>query len=373
MKDIDAKQLLIKYQQGTCTENELALLESWYLQYKEEKTDLGAEMLEEARQKVWASLPVHQIKKSVSLWPVMSAVASIVILITVGLFFFRNEQEQLPVRRTHQVVKIVPGGNKAVLTLADGTKISLNDAANGQLANQSGIVVTKAKDGQLIYTVNKAAGAEKQLIGYNTISTPRGGFYQINLPDGTKVWMNAASSLKYPTAFTGGERKVELTGEGYFEVAHQAEMPFRVATGSQVVEVLGTHFNINAYDDENDTRTTLVEGKVRLSDGAAYTLLNPGEQGIAYKGRLRKTEVNTDDIIAWKENKFVFNNEKLGSIMRQIARWYDVEVVCPPELEDMEFSGTMPRHRSIKQALKIMDLTESVHFKFEGRRITVMP
>lgn len=375
MKNIDAKELLIKYQEGICTEEELALLESWYLEYKTEgNSDLSPEMVDEARATVWAALPLHHSRKSVQLWQVLSAAASVILLVTAGLFFFQNAQHKTPQPKSHQVVKIVPGGNKAVLTLADGTQISLTDASNGQLASQAGMLITKTKDGQLIYTVAESApGSEKQALTYNTISTPRGGFYQVNLPDGTRVWLNAASSLRYPTAFTAQERKVELTGEGYFEVAHNAAMPFKVVSGNQVVEVLGTHFNINAYSDEKDIRSTLLEGKVKVITAAGSTTLKPNEQSINDQDRLRKEEVETEDVVAWRDNMFAFNNESLGSIMRKISRWYDVEVVCPPELEDMKFNGTMSRQRSIKQVLKIMDLTESVHFKFEGRRITVMP
>lgn len=373
MKNINAKELLIKYQQGSCTAEELALLETWYLEYRDEKElNLTTADIENAKANVWASLPLHQTNSTRKLWPLVSAAASVIIVIAVGLLFFRPQQTPPP-KGMQKVVRIVPGGNKALLTLADGTKISLTDAANGQLANQAGLLITKAKDGQLVYTVSEKYSSEKQEVAYNTISTPRGGFYQVNLPDGTKVWLNAASSLKYPTIFTGSERKVELTGEGYFEVAHNASRPFRVASASQVIEVLGTHFNISAYEDDVDIRTTLLSGSVRVNEQSAYTLLRPGEQGINYQRRLSKVEVNTDNVIAWKSNNFTFDHENLGSILRKISRWYDVDVVCPPEMEDMKFDGTISRQRSIKSVLRIMELTETVHFKFEGRRITVMP
>lgn len=376
MKNIDARQLLLKYQKGICTEEELALLETWYLEYRDDKEiELTMADLDSARSSVWASLPLHEVKKAIPLWPVLGAVASVVILITAAVLFFQQEQPRALVEKKHQIVRIIPGGNKAVLTLADGSEISLTDAKDGQLASQSGITITKTKDGQLIYNIDKtnASNASTESIGFNTISTPRGGYYQVNLPDGTKVWLNAASSLRYPTSFAGAERKVELEGEGYFEVAHHVDMPFRVVSRGQVVEVLGTHFNINAYSDEADIRTTLLEGSVKVNTEVAATLLKPGEQSINYQARLRKEEVITEDIVAWKNNEFVFNNEKLGGIMRKISRWYDVDVVCPPELEDMKFNGVLPRQRSIKGVLKIMESTESVHFKFEGRRITVMP
>ncbi|SHF67436.1 FecR family protein [Pedobacter caeni] len=374
MQNKEAKELLSKYRQRNCTEEELAQLESWYLDYQDEASDLGPEELLEARAKVWAKLPVHQNRPQVvRLWPRIAAVASIVLCLAIGWWFFNNKSVVNPASGKGEVAKILPGGNKAMLTLADGSEISLNDVANGTLASQPGMTITKNKDGQLEYHIAPGAGSGKE--SFNTISTPAGGQYQVILPDGTRVWLNAGSSLKYPTTFAGQERKVSLEGEGYFEVAHDQNKPFKVESNDQTVEVLGTHFNISAYDDDKEVKTTLLKGKVRVKTEktGSSEILKPGEQAVLVNHSLKVAEVMTEDVVAWKNNSFVFNNEKLGSIMRKIARWYDVEVICPPDLAEMVFAGSGSRNRSIQQTLRIMELTESVHFKIEGRRITVMP
>lgn len=375
MKNKDAAQLLLKYRQGNCTEAEIAMLESWYLNYTDAPlTELTPDALDTARNKVWASLPVHHQKKTARLWPMMAAAASVIIIMAAGFLFFQNNKKAEVVKKPTDLAEILPGGNKAMLTLADGSKISLTDVKEGSLASQSGVTITKTKDGQLVYHVNNSNSEGDKPAGYNIFSTPRGGKYEVNLPDGTKIILNAESSLRYPAKFTGSERRVELKGEAYFEVAHDRNRPFRVVSDHQTIEVLGTHFNVNAYDDEENIKTTLLEGKVKVSvDEGSSVIIKPGEQAVAGKNKIKIDEVNTDDIVAWTTNTFVFSNENLGSIMRKISRWYDVEVVCPPELAKMEFSGTISRQRNIKDVLKIMDLTETVHFKFEGRRITVMP
>lgn len=372
MKNKEAKQLLSKYKAGTCTEEEITLLESWYLDYKDQAVDFNLDELAEARKKVWADLPVHQgVGRSVKLWPRITAAASIIICMGIGLLYY-NKQAKLSADHP-ALAAIVPGGNKAILTLADGSKIDLNDVSKGTLARQSGITVTKTADGQLVYTVTDAGGDGKT--EYHTIETPRGGQYQVSLPDGTKVWLNAASSIKYPTSFTTNERKVTVSGEAYFEVTPNKASPFKVVSNDQTITVLGTHFNVSAYKDDGRIVTTLLQGRVsvQLNEMDVHAELHPGEQSILENRRFNVGKVDNDDAIAWKNNAFVFDNEALGSILRKISRWYDVEVVCPPEMEKMEFTGTVSRSKNIEQALRIMELTGMVHFKVEGRRITVMP
>lgn len=380
MRQLQAKELLNKYKNGNCTEEEIALLESWYLETK----DLGAGLTEteitETKNKVWAMLPVHEMyrRKSIKLWKNIAAAASIVIAVSAGMFFYYQNMDAAKKGEMDNAAKIVPGGNKAILTLADGSKISLTDAVNGNLASQSGVVISKTKDGQLIYRVIPSAVSpdadDQNMIEYNIISTPRGGQYRVILPDGTAIVLNSASSLKYPATFSGAERRVELMGEGYFEVAHDPSKPFKVVSNHQVVEVLGTHFNINAYLDEADIKTTLLEGRVSVNLGNAenHVVLKPGEQASVTRSSIAVTRVSTDDIIAWTNNIFIFDNEELGSIMRKISRWYDVDIICPDHIAKMKFAGSISRNKNIDQVLKIMDLTGAVHFKFEGRRITVM-
>jgi transmembrane sensor len=275
---------------------------------------------------------------------------------------------------------VEPGDNEALLTLADGTKISLSAAATGAVAKQAGIEIVKTKDGQLIYNLNKTSGTtdESGANEYNIISTPKGGQHQINLQDGTRIWLNAASSLKFLPDFADlKERRVELIGEAYFEVSKDKKRPFRVVTlqngTTQIVEVLGTHFNINNYEDENSTKTTLVEGSVRiLTDANQPKVLKPGQQSILKNNAIVIETVDTEDAIAWKNGNFIFNDENLESIMRKISRWYDVEVYYQDKLPQASFLGTFSRSKNLSTLLKSLESAGKVHFKIEGRRITVM-
>lgn len=382
MQNKEAKELLSKYSNGDCNDAEITLLESWYLDYKEDEApaELSIEEVMQAKAEVWARLPIHAKEKPIwRLWRPVAIAASVLLCVTAGILIFKSGQNLVRKANQNETAQIVPGGNNAVLTLADGSKIFLNNAANGKLASQSGIVITKTKDGQLVYSITEtsgAAGSKSSTTALNTISTPRGGQYQVNLPDGTRVWLNAASSLTYPAAFTAKERKVELNGEAYFEVSHDKNKPFKVTSSRQVVEVLGTNFNMSAYASDEQEKTTLLVGKVRvkMQQGDGEAVLRPGEQAVLENNQSFKVfAVNTEDAVAWKNNAFVFNNEELGSILKKIARWYDVEVICPPEMEHMIFSGSVSRDKSITQALRIMELTQTVHFKIDGRRITVMP
>ena len=238
---------------------------------------------------------------------------------------------------------IAPGGNKAVLTTADGSTISLTDAANGFLRNESGTAITKTSKGELTYTNgNPVVGSSTS---FNTLSTPRGGQYKVVLPDGSKVWLNAASSLKYPTAFTRPDRTVELTGEAFFEVTKNTALPFKVKLpDASVVEVLGTSFNVMTYGDEINQQTTLIEGAVKLSSNNSEIIIKPGEQALVDKeGNLSiNRSVNTGEITAWKEGNFDFRNVSIEAIMRQVQRWYDVEVVYQAKINH-EFTADVSR------------------------------
>ncbi|MBC8985160.1 FecR family protein [Pedobacter sp. N36a] len=266
---------------------------------------------------------------------------------------------------------ILPGRNKAVLTLSDGSKISLDDMANGEIAKESGVKITKTADGRILYSVREGLSHVKP--AFNTISTPNGGQYQIALPDGTMVWLNAASSLKYPSSFTGKDRFVTLTGEAYFEVAKDKKKPFRVKTLQQEVEVLGTHFNINAYGDEEVVKTTLIEGSVKVklpSDKSA--VLKPGEQSSVLND-IKINQVDANSAIDWKQGLFWFNDESIYSIMRQFSRWYNIEVEYRGNVSNIRFGGQVSRMKNLSQVLRIMELTKSIQFKVEGNKIIVMP
>lgn len=269
-------------------------------------------------------------------------------------------------------VVLRPGRNQAVLTLADGRTVLLDQAHLGVLAQQGGSQVQKTADGQLIYAAGTLAASQPLL--YNTVATPRGGQYQLTLPDGSQVWLNAASSLRFPVALTGAERRVELTGEAYFEVAKDARHPFKVAARGTEVTVLGTHFDVQAYDDEPALAATLLEGAVRLNLGAQQALLRPGQQARPRPdGTIQVREVDVQHAVAWKNGYFVFNDEPIEAIMRQVARWYDVDVRCPSTLTNKDFNGKISRYKDAADVLRVLELTGAVHFTTQGRRITVQP
>lgn len=273
---------------------------------------------------------------------------------------------------------ITPGGNKAILKLSDGREIVLDSVANGALAQQGNSQVTKTKSGELVYLSAEAsakAGVVSQS-NWNTLATPRGGQYQLVLADGSKVWLNASSSLRYPTAFTGKERRVELTGEGYFEVARNASMPFHVQVNNMDVEVLGTHFNINSYSDEPAIRTTLLEGSVKVMNrqsaiGNNSVVLTPGKQAaLNADSRLTIADADVEQVMAWKNGLFQFKAAGIETVLRQAARWYDVEFVYKGNIPE-RFSGQISRSANAEQLLKILELTGKVKFEIDGKTITV--
>ncbi|QEC79690.1 FecR family protein [Mucilaginibacter ginsenosidivorax] len=315
-------------------------------------------------------------------WFVAASITLFLVASSLLVFYLKSGTSGLLTKNKPQSATgntIAPGGNKALLTLANGSKIILDDAATGELAKQSGVKVTKAANGQLVYTVenaspNSAASAE---VAFNTIETPKGGQYQVDLPDGSKVWLNAGSSLRYPTNFNGDVRSVQLAGEAYFEVAKNAKKPFRVVSNSQVVEVLGTHFNISSYIDDTSVKTTLLEGSVKVlsTKSNQSKLLKPGEQSnINYLSNSFNIQtVNTEEVIAWKNGYFLFVDEDLKSIMSKFARWYNVDVEYAGNVDNLRFGGMVSRSRDLAQALKIIEQTGNVKTKIEGRRVIIMP
>ncbi|WP_412466262.1 FecR family protein [Pedobacter sp. KLB.chiD] len=268
---------------------------------------------------------------------------------------------------------IAPGKNKAVLTLSDGRKISLSDAMKGDVAKEAGFSITKTDDGQLVYHIAESENVNDDRL--NTISTPNGGEWQIKLPDGSTVWLNAASSIQYALNIgTAKQRVVKVDGEAYFEVAKDPVHPFIVETDKQVVEVLGTHFNINSYKDEKVTRTTLLEGSVRVShkNNNESEVLKPGEQSLVTNSGIDVKEVDVDEAIAWKKGYFMFNNEKQESILRKVARWYNVEIeYADPEVKDVMYYGTVSRFEKISKVLRKFEQTGQVRFDIKDNKVIV--
>ncbi|HVU95470.1 MAG TPA: FecR domain-containing protein [Puia sp.] len=306
--------------------------------------------------------------------------ASVLLLIAAGAYWALNRTPAAAPAVTAQqtpAADVAPGGNRATLTLADGRKINLDSSVNGLLASQGNTRVTKLSDGQLAY--NKTSEEKPQSPAFNVLSTPRAGQFSLALPDGSRVWLNNASSLRYPVAFTGATREVELSGEAYFEVAKDANHPFFVHTtggpaGPATIEVLGTSFNIMAYNDESAERATLIDGSIRYIHGHNSALLKPEEQSVLdATGNLKTlSNVNVAEITAWKNGYFHFDHASLETTMRQIARWYDISVEYKGAIPPQQFVGKIQRNMPLSSLLK--GLTgEHIHFTVEGRTVLVQP
>ncbi|WP_017257164.1 FecR family protein [Pedobacter arcticus] len=381
MKKPNAENLLNKYRLGTINDSERAILESWYNTYAvgQRDADLSAKEIEEDILKLSERIPFADSKiKRISnngLTFKLLAAAAVLIIISIGTFFYIQQ----PSEKTNTIAKvdqsITPAQNKAVLTLANNEKIVLDDSSIGEIANQTGISVSKTSDGKLKYKVLEHANQTKA-VQYNTISTPRGAEYQVELSDGSLVWLNASSSIKFPTHFEGDTRTVNITGEVYFEVAKNKEMPFQVNTANQLVEVLGTHFNIDAHHT-NYIKTTLLEGSIKVSSGNKQnaTILSPGQQSICDNtgAAIQILKVDPEKAVAWKNGYFLFADEDLSDIMEEISRWYDVDVTyLRRKKTNQKFSGTISRSKSLSQVLKVLEVSGNVNFKLDERRIIVM-
>lgn len=390
-KKYDIKELAEKWAKGTISAEERAYFENWYASFNDTEVKLGnrryaspEELHSALLAKVNAGIKEegHSRTKAFRFPYGIKAAAAVAILFAFGAgtyLFLRKEQTG------EQVVSqdVPPGGNKAILTLGDGRKIALDDATDGMLAEEAGIRITKTADGQLVYSFSAAspgaAPAAAHAVVYNRVEIPRGGQYLVKLPDGSKVWLNAASSLRYPVRFKGGERVVELRGEGYFEVARNEAMPFRVKAVNQEVRVLGTHFNINAYEDESVVKTTLLTGSVKViipSSGARKTgqetYLKPGQQSVLRGNSLQVKQIDPAEAVAWKNGLFIFNNEPLESIMRKISRWYDVEIVYQDkQAGNVVFWGSISRFGNVSEVLAMLEETGSVRFRVENETIQV--
>lgn len=387
MNELQAKELLRRYRDGICTDVERHIVESWidaeladgtWNATAEEKKQFALSLKDRIDQE---RLLDNEVCPKVAkvylfrpLWSRIAAVAIVLIAFGIGLSYYWSFSTNRQLQDNTVTAEILPAGDKATLTLADGRQISLEEAANGQLADQSGIQISKTSNGELVYAV-KEVEALSEIATYNTISTPKGGKYQILLPDGTKVWLNAASSLRFPVHFTDNERTVELRGEGFFEVAKDKNRSFVVRSAGQQVMVLGTQFNVNAYPEENITRTTLLEGVVSVYTDASKNkvVLKPGEQAASNGQGIRVSKVDTYQVMGWKNGDFVFNGEDVHEVMHQLARWYDIDVAYEGNVSDIGFVSTISRSKNLSEVITILQKTEGINFRIEGRRVVVMP
>lgn len=366
------KELIRRYRDNKATEEELAVFFHLLNEGKLEN-DL-AEVMDESFEEEKSALIVPMYKRT---W-FMAAAACIILLAGIGSYFlFFNNEPQHPIAATDQPKDVnPPRSSKAMITLVDGKKVYLDSVVSGELALQSNVKLIKQANGEISYQTT--SGEKINELQYNTLSNPRGSkAVSVSLNDGTKVWLNSESSLKYPIAFVGNQRKVEITGEAYFEVAKDATKPFKVDIGGRgEVEVLGTHFNINSYSDEASINTTLLEGSVKVTALIAHNsqLIKPGEQAqLSQSGEISvDKKIDVEQIMAWKNGKFDFGEAMdVRSVMRQISRWYDVDVEYEGEIRGT-IGGSTSRNLNASQVLKSLEETGTVKFRIEGKKVIVM-
>ncbi|MBO9675308.1 MAG: FecR domain-containing protein [Sphingobacteriaceae bacterium] len=386
------RKLYVKYLQGNSSAEELAELMRHFEKYGE-KSPLMAlienELLQEAPNTedseevkeglsknyavLQARLTTKDAKKTLPLWWISAAACLLIAIGAVWVAYFSSGEniKELSTAKKYYTHDLPAASNKAILTLENGKEISLNDSSEGVLAQNNGISIQKNKDGQVTFVL-KGTDTNNERTKYNVISTPKGGKYDIVLSDGTKVYLNASSSLKFPNSFKGNERTVILTGEAFFEVSKNKKMPFIVNASSMKIKVLGTHFNVMAYEDEKNIQTTLVEGAVELKGGKGKAVLKPGEQG-SFSNQDNRIDVAPVDVsiaTAWKDGYFVFDNSNLQEVMRQLARWYDLKIVYDGHLPESEFNGRIKRSSSLKKVLRVLE-SNNVNFSLNGNTLTI--
>ncbi|TWF42905.1 FecR family protein [Chitinophaga polysaccharea] len=387
----NARELFIRFLNNKCTEEEIAQLMDAFASGEDAATfnDILYRQLEAGSDDQDYTVEIqevyHYIERRIGqevklgqprlLWIQLAIAASVVFLIGIGCWLFFNRKSSNPIAAAKSISTkdFEPGSAKAILTLANGDVVGLDSAGIGALAKQGPASISKPDSGQLVYSAN---GTPAKIL-YNTITVPRGGHYEVTLSDGTKVWLNAASSIHFPTAFAGSQRVVEITGEAYLEVAKQTSMPFTVKSGVTEIKVLGTHFNINSYPEEGDAKVTLLEGKVVVSihQGHDSRLLNPGQQARinpAGNNISVLADVDTESEIAWKSNLFYFKNADIKAIMRELGRWYNIEVSYEGVIPERAFSGKISRNTNISNVLKILEQSK-IHFRVTPQGIVVTP
>lgn len=364
-----ARDLLRKHREGTLTDEERVILESWYLRRARSKGLEGDEI--GVHLDKLPELPLRQTRRFP--WKRISLVAGVLIILGAGLLYFTAP---VPVTEPPPLVNdALPGDNRARLILASGKGILLDEASSGKLAQEGNTSIVKTGEGELVYNTGLQPAENPALSYYNTIETPKAGQYHVRLSDGTGVWLNAASSIRFPAEFGPYERVVEVVGEVYFEVAKATtgprESPFKVVSGNQEVEVLGTRFNINSYSDEGMIRTTLLEGSIQVRTPKKEIVLRPGQQSRVSVGQtLKVSRVNTGQVMAWKEGYFSFDGVGLKELMRQLSRWYDMEVIYEGNTADYEFVGQISRNTRLSGVLRILE-AGGVRFRVEGKKIIV--
>lgn len=374
MNEEEIKELLQRYREGRCTEQEKESVELWFDITSEQsewswenpaqKENIKTNILKGMRE------IIEQPKQEeFRMWPYISVAASVLILLFSGWYFYSSNQKYPAQQPFHQIA-VAPGSKQAMLTLSDGSSVLVNDAANGVLASDGSSRVLKNGDGALEY---QSENNQVKPAGRNTLAVPRGGTFQITMSDGTKAWINSATTITYPAGNADSERLVELSGEAYFEVAKDKKRPFRVISNGTEILVTGTHFNVSAYEDDQHVTTTLAEGSVIVSNQGHQRALIPGQQSVSsVSGDITSGKVDVESALAWKEGYFVFEDQDLKSVMKMVSRWYDVEIAYQGVIPDNKFGGTFSKSKGLDGLLNYLQQLSNIQFKQQGKKITIM-
>lgn len=378
MKKTEVLILLEKYRLGIIGKDELDRLESWYIHWKPEDLEISTQELESIKETVWGNIHKDSVRTNgtkVKLWSAIIAAAVILIIaIPVSYLSYESFQTQPPAESGQSVFDFKPGENIGVLTLADGRDILLTGEQKGTLAYQQTAVIRKMEDGLVVYEISSADKSNTGAEVYNIMTTPRGGNYRLRLSDGTQVWLNAASSIKFPVNFKNGDRKVIVKGEAYFEVAHVNDKPFKVITANQEVTVLGTHFNIKGYEDDMAISTTLLEGSIKIKNlkSGKSSLMKPGQQAGIFKNQneIEIRRIHAEEVVSWKKGYFIFDDQSIEGIMKTLGRWYDADIEYYGDSQE-RFGGTFSRSSNLAEILTNLEQLGKVQFTIKGKKIIV--
>lgn len=375
MNEAEFRDLLTRYREGRCTAEEKESLELWFdlssgeaewnWESYQQKQQLKQKMLHGIQGAIKSAEP-----HSVPIWRYIGAAASIFLLLFSGWYFYTSNKTGQAKQISYQQTAVAPGSNQAMLTLSDGSSVVVKETSKGLLAKDGSTEVIKNQRGELEYASSEKA---EKPGGRNTLHVPRGGSFQVNLPDGTKVWLNSATTMTYPAANVGSERLVELHGEAYFEVSPDKKRPFKVISNGTEIKVTGTHFNVSAYQDDNHVTATLAEGQVVVSFNNQQKTLRPGQQSVSGSGStLLVQEVDVESALAWKQGYFVFEDQDIAGIMKMVSRWYDVEVDYETALPTQRFGGTFSKSKGLDGLLNYLEQLSNIHFKKQGKKITMI-
>lgn len=377
------KYLADKWLAGTISTEERIEFDTWYLSYEDHVVeDLSAESLDGLESELYHDIQkqagIQELPKLSRQRPIKQIyywAASIILIVGLATFFYTRDSNKSALVGSHASI-IKPGSDKGNLQLGNDLAYDLDGVKDGVLLSRSGVEVVKTKEGEISYVIRKPESLDPNQIIESSVATPNGGQYKITLSDGTRIWLNAASSAKFPIAFVGKERVVELQGEAYFEVAKDVHKPFIVKTQNEEVRVLGTHFNVNAYQGAPSSKVSLLEGKVSViaQQGKYKTDLEPGQQTVNNAASIQVEAFNMEESIAWKNGDFIFNNERLDQVMLRVGRWYDVQVEVDPAIGGMLIWGSISKSEQIDKVLKLVQLTsDHITYRIEGRRVYMEP